>query len=407
MQAALDGIRIVDLTEWMYGSLGIRYLADMGADVIKVESLQGDPSRDLKAVRGRTQKKLPDCKWNYYFECNNRNKRGVALDIKAEDGRQILYKLVEAADVFATTYDMRTLRELGLDYDSLSKVNGKLIYARSSGWGPNGPDVDKPVLDALTEARAGNMSRIGEPGQPPVYTATGEPTAAIDLAYATMMALFHRLRSGEGQEVDVSLFGGNILFENYNLEVYMGTEAEVLASQIARKAAGNPLFNMYPTKDRWVYMCMMQTDRWWPNLAKAMEKPELAADPRFESHQKMCGGSRSDVINILDEVLPAKTAEEWFGEDVRKEIELIVTPINSYADLYDDPQASDNDYIVEYEHPSFGKMKLMGFPAQFTETPPAIKIPAPKLGEHTQEILAELGYSRDDVGEFIERKIVL
>ena len=270
--AALEGVRIIDLTQWMYGSLGTRYLADMGADVIKVESLEGDPSRDLEAVRRRTQRALPSCEWNYYFECNNRNKRGLALDLTAKEGRQILYKLVETADAFATTYDTSTLQELGLDYSSLSRVNKKLIYARSSGWGSNGPDVDKPALDALTEARAGNMTRIGEPGQPPVYTATGEPTAAIDLAYAIMMALFHRLRSGEVQEVEVSLFGGNILFENYNLEVYMGTRADTLARQLARKDAGNPLFNMYPTKDKWVYMCMMQTDRWWPNLTKAMGK---------------------------------------------------------------------------------------------------------------------------------------
>jgi len=407
MKAAFDGVRVIDLTEWMYGSLGTRYLADMGADVIKLESLEGDPSRDLESVRRRTQKELPSCNWNYYFECNNRSKRGLALDLRADEGRQVLYKLVEMADVFATTYDTSTLQSLGLDYDSLSRVNGKLIYARSSGWGRYGADSDKPALDALTEARGGNMVRIGEPGQPPVYTATGEPTAGIALAYAITMALFHKLRTGEGQEVEVSLFGANILFENFNLEVYMGTEAETLARQIARKDVGNPLFNMYPTKDKWVYMCMMQTDRWWPNLAKAMGKPELAADPRFESHQKMCGESRSDVINIIEEVLPNKTADEWFSDEVRKEIELIVTPIDSYVDLYDDPQALENDYIVDYDHPSFGKIRLMGFPVQFTQTPPGIKMPAPKLGGHSEEILTELGYSPNDIGELKKQKIVL
>jgi len=407
MKAALEGIRIIDLTEWMYGSVGTRHLADMGADVIKLESLEGDPSRDLELVRRRTQKELPACDWNYYFECNNRSKRGLALDLKADEGRQIVHKLVAAADVFATTYDTSTLQSLGLDYDSLSQVNGKLIYARSLGWGSYGPDSGKPALDALTEARAGNMVRIGEPGQPPTYTATGEPVAGMSLAYGIMMALFHRLRTGEGQEVEVSIFGANILFENFNLEVYLGTEAEALARQIARNDVGNPLFNMYPTKDRWVYMCMMQTDRWWPNLVKAMGKSELAADPRFESHAKICGESRSDAINLIDEVLPNKTAGEWFSDEVRKEIELILTPIDSYADLYDDPQALENEYIVEYDHPSLGRIKLMGFPSQFTQTPPGIKMPAPKLGEHNEEILKELGYSPNEIGELRKRKIVL
>jgi crotonobetainyl-CoA:carnitine CoA-transferase CaiB-like acyl-CoA transferase len=407
VKSALEGIRIIDLTEWMYGSLGTRYLADMGADVVKIEGLDGDPSRDLENVRKWHKRRLPDCEWNYYFECNNRSKRGMALDLGSEEARQILSKLIEGADVFVTTYDSSKTRELGLDYDSLSKVNGKLIYAKVSGWGKHGPDVGKPTLDVLTESRAGNMARIGEPGDPPVYTATGHPTCAVDLAYAVTMALFHRMRTGEGQEVEVSLFGANILFENYNLEACMGTGAEVLAQQASRLAAGNPLFNMYPTKDKWVYMCMMQTDRWWGNLMRAIKRPDLASDSRFESHQKIVGESRRDAIDILDEVLPTGSAEEWFGEETRKEIELILTPIDSYADLYDDPQAYENQYILDQDHPSFGKVKVMGFPSQFTETPPAIRRSAPKLGEHTDEILAELDYSADDIAGLRKRRVLL
>jgi len=322
MKAAFDGIRIVDLTEWMYGSLGTRYLADMGADVIKVEALGGDPSRDLDTVRKWHKRRLPDCDWNYYFECNNRSKRGLAVNLDSEEGREILHSLIETADVFATTYDVGRTRELGLDQETLSGINPKLIYAKISGWGKYGPDVDKIPLDTLTEPRAGNMARIGELGDPPVYTATGHPTCAVDLTYAITMALFHRLRTGESQEVEVSLFGANILFENFNLEVYIGTGADALARQALRKDAGNPLFNMYPTSDKWVYMCMMQTDRWWGNLMRAIGRPELITDPRFESHEKIVGESRADAVNILDEVLPTDTADKWFGEEVRKEIEL-------------------------------------------------------------------------------------
>lgn len=407
MKTALEGVKVVDLTEWMYGSLGTRYLAEMGADVIKVEDLSGDPSRDLEAVRQRTQKALPTCKWNYYFDTNNRSKRGLAVDMNKQEGRNVLQRLVKSADVFATTYDDVKLKSLGLDYKSLSKANAKLIYAKASGWGKLGPDKDGPTLDVLTESRAGNMTRIGEPGEPPVYTGTGEPTTAIALAYAVIMALFHRLRTGEGQEVEASIFGGNIMFENYNLEVYLGTKAGTLARQMSRKDVGNPLFNLYPTKDKWVYMCMMQTDRWWPNLAKAMGKPELAKDPRFSSHAKITGESRSDVIQTLDKVLSTKPADVWFSDEVRKEIELIVTPVNSYADVYDDPQAMENQYIVDFDHPEHGRLRMVGHPGQFSQTPATIKSPAPKLGEHNHAILSELGYSEKEIEGLRSRRSVL
>jgi crotonobetainyl-CoA:carnitine CoA-transferase CaiB-like acyl-CoA transferase len=404
MKLPLEGIKVIDLSVWMFGTVGAAHLADMGADVIKVENPRGgDPGRGLLSSGV-----VPMGDWNMYFGNNNRNKKSLAINLHKPKGREVVYKLVETADVFSSNMQREPLERMGVDYASISRINPKIIYALASGFGRHGPARDYPAHDTDGQARAGIMPTLGEPGRPPVYTgsATGDAVGALTLAWSIVTALFHRERTGIGQEVDVSLFGSQIMFEAATLSPYLATRDASLVTKESRKDAHNPLYNIYPAQDKWVFLGMVDEEAHWADFCKGLGRPELAGDPRFDSQDKRFGESRRALIDLLDELLPARTAAEWL--ESWKDLGIIAEPVNSFVELAKDPQALLNECIVEYEHPAFNTTKMMmGFPAQFSKAQPSIRMPEPELGQHTEEILLELGYTWDDIGELKSEGLIL
>ncbi len=392
MGMALDGIRILDMTLGQQGPVATMMLADMGADVIKVEDpVIGDPGRYLHSILGV---KVP---LNFYFENNNRNKRSITVNLKKERGREIVYRLVQKSDVFVTNYLRDTVESLGMDYRTLSRHNPGIIYAVGSGFGPMGSDSNKTCLDIAAQARGAVWSISGEPDQPPVLVGGGmaDQVGAGLLAYGIVLALFARERTGLGQEVDVSLLGGQAWLGALGLQQYLFYGEIQALSRVSRAVAPNPLWNIYRTGDgRWLCLAMLASDVYWSGFCRAMGLVELENDPRFESHTARAEHA-GELISILDERFAAGTREEWikrFSEqDQLLERKLIWEPVNDYAELAADPQMYANDYIVEFNHPARGREKRVGIPVRLGQTPGAIRNPAPELGQHTEEVLLEVG----------------
>jgi crotonobetainyl-CoA:carnitine CoA-transferase CaiB-like acyl-CoA transferase len=403
MALPLEGIRVIDWTQWQQGPVAGMMLADLGADVIKVEEpVGGDPARGIERVAGLVTFKTGR---NAYFENNNRNKRGITLNLKTDRGREILYRLVEKSDVFLHNFLPRVVERLGLDYETLKARNPRLIYAVASGYGPKGPDSNTPSFDYTGLARSGIMTMVGEPDMPPLRIEGGvvDQMGGIMTAYAVLGALFVRERTGVAQRVDASLLGSMMWFQGLNVAFKLIGGQEYQRQTRAR--ATNPLWNYYKcADDKWIVLAHLQADRFWPNFCKAMGLEHLQNDPRYaDAPARRERGA--ELVPIIDSAFATKTRGEWV--EILREHGLIVTQLADFDDLVVDPAALANDYIVEYDHPTWGPLKTVGFPVTFSETPCAMRIPGPEHGQHTEEILTELlGYDWDEVVKFREDEVI-
>jgi formyl-CoA transferase len=327
----------------------------------------------------------------------NRNKLSLALDLEHEEGREILRGLVSRVDVFVTDHPLAALDEKGWDYAALSGLQPGLVYARASGFGPKGPDRDRPALDELAAARTGMMPILPQPGQPPVFAGAGQMYTSVMLALGVVIALRHRQETGEGQVVDASLFAGNMYGASLDLQAYLAIGGERLTQPVDRMDAGNPISGtLYLAQDGlWVTLTMPDTDRWWPGLAEILELDP--ADPRFDSHEKRCEENRLELMRVLEEAFLRKPAAHW--RQAFSEKQLSADVIEEFTFPAEDEQARLNRYILELEHPSLGRVKTLGFPIYMSDSPARLNRSAPCLGQHTAEILHEkLGYSEGRVG---------
>ncbi len=402
MATALEGIRVIDLTVWFQGPVAAQHLADFGAEVIKVERPQGgDQGRGVRSIKA-----LPVGDWNQYFLVINRNKKSLALDLKKEAGRDIMYRLVEKSDVFLSNMGIDLLERLELGYQKLSQINPAIVYATNTGYGRFG-DVNKPSFDMTVQALTGIMARLGEPGQPPIYLGMGSGDAYGGLmsALGIVLALYNRKRTGRGQWVDASLYGAQLFLTAPTIQAYLATGNEKFSKQQSRKAAENPLWNMYQAKDKWVFICMPNDKRSWSRLCKGLEDPNLANDDRFKTVQKRRRNT-SALVERLDEVVKRRSAGEWMER--WKPLGIVASPINNLADLAADPQAWENDYFAEtYCEEVQRQVKVRGLPIGLRKTPGAIKTLGPELGQDTELILADtLGYSWDQIGEFKDQGVI-
>ncbi|MEE8314515.1 MAG: CoA transferase [Myxococcota bacterium] len=400
MATPLEGIRVVDWTIWQQGPFCSVMLADLGAEVIKIEEREsGDPGRGLVRASGIDG---PE----FYFEANNRNKKSITLDLKQPDAREIVYRLIAKSDVLVQNFRKGVAQRLGLDYATLRSHNPKLIYASASGYGPEGPDSGEPSFDLLGLARSGIMQAVGEPDMPPLGIAGGvaDQMGGIMLAYGVLAALVARERLGVGQQVDASHLGSMTVLQGLSLSSRLANGSAFLRT--ARARSFNPLWNYYRCEDgSWIALAMIQSDRYWPDFCRALGRPELATDERF-SDQQVRGANCEAAIAIIDEVFATKPRDEWL-RILADAGDMIYTVVNRVDDLPDDPQVRANNYVVDFEHPEHGKTQVLGVPVRLSETPGQVRMPAPQLGQHTEEILLDLlGYKWEQITDLRRRAVI-
>jgi formyl-CoA transferase len=393
MSRALGELLVLDWTTEFWASLGVALLGDFGARVIRLE-----PCAEAHERTSDGAGPDPPGTRDYRGELANRNKLSLAVDLDSEPGCEILRGLVRSADVFVTDRPFALLGQEGWDYPALSALRPDLIYARASGFGPRGPDRDLPALDELAAARTGMMPILPQPGEPPVFAGAGQMYSTVMLAFGVMTALHHRQQTGDGQEVDVSLFAGNMYGASLDVQAYLAMGGERFLHPVSRLDAGNPMSGtLYRSRDgRWVTLTMPDTDRWWPGLSEIVGLDP--ADPRFDSHEKRCDENRLELIGILEEAFQRQDGAHWraaFGER-----QLSADVIEDYSFPADDEQAFRNRYLLELDHPEQGAIKTLGFPIFMSESPARLDRGAPARGQHSAQVLHDLlGYSEDRIVE--------
>ena len=397
----LEGIKVIDLSQWGAGPASATILGDWGAEVIHVEDPEGgDPLRGMQSV-GTTQ--VGDV--NSIFENLNRNKRSLAVDITLRQGKKIIYELVKNSDVFISNLRNKVLNRIGLDYGTLGQINPRIIYAHITGYGEKGPETERGGYDyAAYWARTGLMNSSGEAGTPPAQQGGGwgDLVTGFFLAGSISAALFVRERTGIGQEVDISLMGAGMWMGAGHIQIALDSGIDY--PQISRKKAGNPLVNSYQARDnRWLLLICMQTDRYWSGFCKAIDRPDLEHDPRFNSHGKRCQNNMV-LIDIIDSVLSTRSVKEW-GEKFDRN-GVLWGPVQNYLEVINDEQALQNDLLVAVNHPKRGAIKLVNSPIKFSKTPSSIRSAAPELGQHTEEVLLENGYTWEDIERLKQEKVI-
>jgi len=435
MAIALEGIKVVDVSQVAAVPMAARHLADFGAEVIHVENpASGDFWRFYQAGQGGAAG-VPS-EFNYNWETYNRNKRGVTIDLSQESGQEILYKLVEKTDVFLTNLRLVDLERYKLEYDVLSRLNPRLIYGSLTGYGNKGPDRDVPAYDATaywTRAAIPYMlTMLGMPG-PGFRPAFGDNVAALALAFGVMTALYVRERTGVGQEVDLALFHTGIYQLSFDVAGALATgrdykdelmqrraeleesvresreqmvaEAEAAVARLSDLNRGNipnPLAMRYQTKDeRMVVLLALQPDRYWSKFCQAIEREDLEHDPRFESIERRAENSAA-LIAILDEVFLTRTLDEW-----KPRLAVMpFAPAQTLLEVINDPQARVNDLFVPFDHPTYGRIEVIANPIKLSQTPATIRMSAPEFGQHTEEVLLEYGYTWEDLAQFKERGVI-
>lgn len=401
MKQCLEGIKVIELAAFAMGPRAATHLGDMGADVIKIEHPGGgDPSRALTSLRG-----LPLSDFNYYFEMSNHNKKSVCLDLAHPQGREIAYKLISKADVVVTNFQLAALNKLGMDYETLSKLNPRLVYGLGTGWGMKGPDKDLQAFDFVVAARSGLLSSLVEPGTPPAsfLPALGDHITALALVYGIMLALFHRERTGEGQLVHMSILGGLNEANALSVSGCVFTGQDI--PHASRKEVQNALWNKYLCKDgSWIQFAMGQTDRFWHDICSTMGIEKLENDPKFDSHANRVKNN-VELIAILDKIVASKTLDEW--AEIFRDRNVIWGAVKTILEATRDPQLWENGNLTYFDHPAEGRIKMVGPPVQLSKTPGSIRTPGPAIGEHTEEVLLELGYTWDDIGRFKNAKTII
>jgi len=378
--AALDDLRVIDLSRSFWSSLAGTMLADFGADVIQVQ--QPGQSHAWAAEL------VPDTDWDYLAELALRNKRALAVRLDEPAGRDLVDRLIDQADVVLVDWPLAELTALGWQADRLRENRPGLIVARGTGFGPEGPDRDLPADDILAAARTGVMPTLPQPGRPPVFPESGPMYTAIMLAFGVMAAVHHRASSGRGQIVDASLLSGNMYGASLDLQAYLAIRGEVFLGPMAQVDRGNPMSGtLFMTSDeRWVTLTMPDTDRWWPDFAPLVGI--AVDDPRFDDHAKRTEQHRSELMEAIETAIRLRSAAEWRADFEEKGLSADV--IEEFDYPAEDIEARRNRYVLSLEDSSRGPFKTLGFPIHMSGTPARLDRRAPTRGQHTARILHDL-----------------
>ena len=392
----LKGMRVIELAHIMAGPVCGLMLADMGADVIKVEKPAGDDSRRFvpPEINGEAAA----------YMMMNRNKRGIALNLKDAEAVEILRKLLTEADVVIENYRTGTMERLGLGYDDLVKINPRLIYCEISGFGRTGPYADRGGFDLIAQGMAGLMSITGEgPGRPPVKVAApiSDINSGILAAMGVCAAYANMLQTGQGQKVDTSLFEAAIVQTYWQSAIAFATgeKPEPLGSAHPLNAP----YQAFQTKDGWLNVGAANQSNWLRFL-EVIGAPELNDDPKFASNEAR-KRNLPELVEILNGYLRQDTTEAWLAR--METAKLPAGPINDILQMHDDPQTRAREMVLSVDHPRAGKVDTIGHPVKFSRTPANITRAAPLLGQHSRDILSELGLDDARIDALIASRAVI
>jgi crotonobetainyl-CoA:carnitine CoA-transferase CaiB-like acyl-CoA transferase len=388
MAGPLEGIRVVELGVWVAGPAAGGILADWGADVVKIEPPDGDPARTFGRMLGISPQDRHHV--SPPFEMDNRGKRSVVLDLASDDGKARARDLLDGADVFVTNIRAGALRRIGLDFAAVTAANPRLVYGLITGYGAEGPDADRPAYDvAAFWARAGLAHLLTRPGEAPPFQrgGMGDHMAGMTLAGAICAALVARMRTGAGQLVTTSLYRQGAYTVSFDLNTFLITGHSIAIGQ--RESMGNPCMNNYTAADgRRFWLVGLQGERHWPALCAAVDRPDWLTDERFATGRARAANA-VELIAELDAIFAGKTLPEW-SETFAAQPDLFWSPINSMEDVIADEQFHAAGGVVYVPDADGASVPMVATPADFGGTPTEIRCSAPELGEHTDEILAEL-----------------
>jgi CoA:oxalate CoA-transferase len=391
----LEGIRVVDLTRFLAGPYCTQELGDFGADVIKIEPREGDGTRN--------QTLRPDLLGNsYFFAAANRNKRSIAVDVRAAAGREIVLRLTERADVLVENFRPGVMERLGLGPDLIGASQPRLIYCRVTGFGSTGPYSQRPGFDQVGQGMSGFMSITGQEPTGPTRAgiALADLTCATTACRGILLALLARERTGRGQVVHVSIVDSMVALLTWSAGMYFETGKPP-------GVAGNhhPLsapFGVYQAKDG-PFNLAAGNERMWERLCDVLGLPELRHDRRFRTTNDRVA-HRAELDPILNEVFKTRTSAEWVA--FLNERGVACGPIHNLAEVFADPQIRHQQMLVEMPHPAHGTVKLVGMPVKLSDTPGEFRLPPPLLGEHTDQVLREIGYGAGAIAELRREGVV-
>jgi crotonobetainyl-CoA:carnitine CoA-transferase CaiB-like acyl-CoA transferase len=394
MAAALENIKVVDLTRTLAGPFCTMMLGDMGADVIKIEEPErGDETRSWTPF------------WNgesTQFVSFNRNKRSLTVNLKDKDGIDLVLALTRKADVIIESFRTGALERMGLGYEAVKEVKPDIIYCSISGYGRTGPMAEKPGYDLLIQAYSGLMSLTGEPDGMPLRVGF----SLVDLftgmmAYGSIVtALYHREQTGQGQQIEAALLDGQVAAMSYHATAYFATGVAP-----HRMGSGHPSlvpYQSFPASDGF-FILGVANEGLWRRFCQAIERPDLMEDPRFSTNDDRVA-HRTECVDALSQIFRTRTVAEWV--EVISAAGVPCGPINRVSDVVNDPQVLARNMIADIPHPNVPDLKVPNSPLKLAETPAAIRRSPPLLGQHNEEVLAELGYTLEQVADLRKKGVI-
>ncbi len=390
----LNGIRVVDLTRIIAGPFCTMLLGDMGAEVIKIEPpKEGDPLRAQGVIRNGL---------SWYFASYNRNKKSLTLNLYSDEGKDLLARLIRESDVVVDNFRPGVMSKMGFDYPRLSELKADIVYCGITGFGKSGPYKDRPAFDFIAQAMSGFMSVNGEEGEEPMRAGVpiSDLVAGLYAAFGIVAALFHRQRTGQGQEVQTSLVDGLISMLSYMAANYLAS-----GKLPVRTGNDHPLvapYGIFRCSDGEVAIAP-SNDQVYTKFLAALGLEKLRNDPRF-SNNDLRMANRKEIKAVVQKVIEQKPKAYWIEHLNRHGVPC--STVMNMADVFSDPQVLHQEMLLEVDHPGHGTVKMLGFPVKFDQTPCRVSRPAPDLGQHTDEILVGLGIDPKTIRELRERGIV-
>lgn len=392
----LEKMRVLDLTQVMAGPFCCQLLADMGAEVTKVEPPgTGDQARQAMGFKLKGDDTAA-------FLAVNRNKSSVTLNLKEDEAREVFYKLVRDADALVENFRPGVTKKLGIDYETLKEINPRLIYASISGFGQTGPYAMRAGYDLIAQGMSGVMSVTGEPGGPPAKCGIpiGDLSAGLFCAFGVLTAYIAREETGEGQYVDTSLFEGALALSIWETAELWSTGRIPQPFGSAHRLTAP--YQALETADGYINVGA-NNQRLWSRLCNALGREELIEDERFATNPDRME-NRAELVEELERSTREKSTDEWI--EILFEAGFPAGPIYNYEQVFEDPHTLAREMMVEMDHPVEGKVKGLGIPVKLSETPGRIRRAAPLLGEQTEETLKELGYSEEEIADLRERNVI-